>query len=310
MVSQLSYAHKAAPQIGGRHFLAAFVAFSTLFGALASPRPAAGQTIDFRHAVTFAPADAEADVTPDVAAPTPQDPQHPVATGEAQAKPTRGFVKALLHNLWDDTKHIPRRNSLYFLAAGSAMAAVVHPNDNVINRHLVGSNFADNLFIPGKYIGATETVLGAAAVTYIVGRVRHYNRVQHLGMDLMESTILAEGITQAIKYSVRRERPTFPDGSRYGGYAFPSGHSTVTFAAATVLQQHLGWRTGVPVYTVATYVAMSRLHDNRHFASDVAFGAFDGIIIGRSVTWHGRNFWATARPIPMPGGIGVAIDWR
>jgi hypothetical protein len=38
-------------------------------------------------------------------------------------------------------------------------------------------------------------------------------------------------------------------------------------------------------------VAISRLHDNRHFASDVAFGAATGIIIGRSVTWHGRNFY-------------------
>jgi membrane-associated phospholipid phosphatase len=282
------------------------VAILALFAALAGPRPAAAQTIDFRHAVTFAPDASLALTTPD----SPQDPQHPVATGEEQTKPTRGFVKALLYNLGDDLKHMPRRNSLYFLAAGGVLAAAVHPEDNQINRHLVGSNFADKLFIPGKYIGATETVLGAAAATYIVGRIRHYNRVQHLGMDLIESTILAEGITQGIKVAVRRERPAFPDGSRFSGYAFPSGHATVTFAAATTLQQHLGWRTGIPVYTVATYVAMSRLHDNRHFASDVVFGAFDGIIIGRSVTWHGRNFWANATPVPLPGGMGMVMTWR
>ena len=50
----------------------------------------------------------------------------------------------------------------------------------------------------------------------------------------------------------------------------PSGHATVTFAAATVLQQHLGYKWAIPTYLVASYVALSRLHDNRHVASDVA----------------------------------------
>ena len=96
------------------------------------------------------------------------------------------------------------------------------------------------------------------------------------------------------------------DGSSNPGYSFPSGHATVTFAAATVLQQHLGWKAAVPTYLVATYVAMSRLHDNRHFASDVVFGATDGVIIGRSVTWHGRNFYAM--PTIVPGGAGMMVS--
>ena len=132
-------------------------------------------------------------------------------------------------------------------------------------------------------------------------------RVRHLGMDLIESTILAEGITQLIKVAVRRDRPIHPDGSKNPGYSFPSGHATVTFAAATVLQQHLGWKAAVPTYLVASYVAMSRLHDNRHFASDVAFGATDGIIIGRAVTWHGRHFYAMPTFVPKGAGLMVAI---
>jgi membrane-associated phospholipid phosphatase len=88
----------------------------------------------------------------------------------------------------------------------------------------------------------------------------------------------------------------------------PSGHATVTFAAATVLQQHLGYRAGIPTYLIASYVALSRLHDNRHFASDVAMGAATGIIIGRSVTWHGRNFYAT--PEFLPGGAAIVVASR
>jgi membrane-associated phospholipid phosphatase len=57
----------------------------------------------------------------------------------------------------------------------------------------------------------------------------------------------------------------------------------VTFAAATVLQRRLGYRAGIAAYAIASYVAASRLHDNRHYLSDVVFGAAMGIVIGRSV---------------------------
>jgi membrane-associated phospholipid phosphatase len=79
----------------------------------------------------------------------------------------------------------------------------------------------------------------------------------------------------------------------------------MTFTAATILQQHLGYKAGIPTYLIASYVAMSRLHDNVHYLSDVVMGAAEGIIIGRSVTWHGRNFYGELQPVP--GGIGVSF---
>jgi hypothetical protein len=36
-----------------------------------------------------------------------------VAAGEEQKQPNRRFTGTLLHNLGDDLKHMPRRNSLY-----------------------------------------------------------------------------------------------------------------------------------------------------------------------------------------------------
>ena len=250
---------------------------------------------------------------PDVAATT--DPGAPTLAEAPQdplpepSKPTRSFFGALVHNLGDDIKHLPRRNSIYWLAGGGALALAVHPADQSLNRHLLGSSVADKFFIPGKYAGATEVQIAASLITYTVGRANHEPRVQHLGMDLLEAQILAEGIVEATKVIVRRKRPVFPDGSSTAGYSFPSGHATVTFASATVLQQHLGWRAAVPTYLLATYVATSRLHDNRHFLSDVVFGSATGIVIGRSVTWHGRNTY-TLMPVPLPGGLGVVISWQ
>ena len=102
---------------------------------------------------------------------------------------------------------------------------------------------------------------------------------------------------------MRRERP---DNS---GFGFPSGHAAITMASATVLQQHLGWKVAVPTYALASYVAISRLHDNRHFASDVVAGATAGIIIGRAVTWHGRNTWAIAPSIGR-GEAAIYVSHR
>jgi membrane-associated phospholipid phosphatase len=236
---------------------------------------------------------------------TPPPAQEPVTVADESLQ--RGFLSSLVHQLGADLKHIPRKNSLYWLAGGSALALAIHPADEEINAHLVGSDFADGFFAPGKVIGSSAFIISASVATYIAGRVNKQPRVRHLGMDLIESTILAEGITQLIKVAVRRDRPINPDGSDNPGYSFPSGHATVTFAAATVLQQHLGWKAAVPTYLVASYVAMSRLHDNRHFASDVAFGATDGIIIGRAVTWHGRHFYAMPTMVPKGAGLMVSI---
>jgi membrane-associated phospholipid phosphatase len=228
------------------------------------------------------------------------------AKGEEPHKPTRSFFPALVHNLADDVKHIPRKNTLYWLAWGTGASLAVHPADDYFNNHLSTSDTAKNIFQVGKYIGSFPVLIGTAGTTYIVGRARGSRRGQHLGMDLIEATLLADGMTQLIKVSVRRERPLRDDGTRASGFAFPSGHSAGTFAAATVLQQHLGWKWAVPTYTIASYVAMSRLVDDRHWASDVTAGAALGIIVGRSVTWHGRNFYAT--PMFAPRGTGVLIN--
>jgi membrane-associated phospholipid phosphatase len=226
-------------------------------------------------------------------------------TGQGTDKPARGFVSALAHNLGDDVKHIPRRNSLYWLGGGAALALAVHPEDQKINAHLVSSS-SDKLWVPGHIIGNTYLILGAAGATYIFGRTTDSPRTQHMGMDLIEASLLSEGLVEGMKVIARRDRPVqINGGTQSKTYSFPSGHAAITFAAATVFQQHMGYKAAIPTYLVASYVAMSRLHDNRHYASDVIFGAATGIVVGRSVTWHGRNFYAS--PMLVPGGAGIQL---
>jgi membrane-associated phospholipid phosphatase len=164
-----------------------------------------------------------------------------------------------------------------------------------------GSRSLGSFFSGGARAGDARTQLAAALGTYTIGKISGNHKVSVIGADLMRSQILAQTMTQAIKMTVGRTRP---DGTQF---SFPSGHSSVTFAAATVLQRDLGWKVGVPAYGLATYVAASRIQDKRHFLSDVTFGAAIGIVAGRSVTiGQGHAKFAVA-PTATPGGGGISF---
>jgi membrane-associated phospholipid phosphatase len=74
-----------------------------------------------------------------------------------------------------------------------------------------------------------------------------------------------------------------------------------------VLERHLGYRAALPTLVIASYVATSRLHDNRHFLSDVLFGSSIGMATGWTVVGrHGRNEY-TLMPVPVRGGFALAL---
>ena len=213
--------------------------------------------------------------------------------------PEHTGVKATFKNLFDDVKHLPSIQNLFLVGIGAGGALAVHPADNRLNEELTDASWSHRVFVPGAVLGQSYTLLGASLGVYIVGRSAGQSKVSHTGMDMLRSLAIAEALTQTLKYTVRRERP---DGS--GANSFPSGHAADTFAIATALERHFGWRYAVPAYAFASYVAASRLHDNVHYVSDVVFGAAVGTIAGRTVTRHGRDRFQLAIA-PLPGGAAV-----
>src|SRR6185436_13866001 len=112
------------------------------------------------------------------------------------------------------------------------------------------------------------------------------------GGDIMRAQLLSQLYVQTLKYTVRRERP-----DQSNNLSFPSGHSASAFATAGVLQRHYGWKVGVPATVVAAYVATARVHDNKHYLSDVIFGAAMGIASERTVTLHAGRYGVTLIPV-------------
>jgi len=67
--------------------------------------------------------------------------------------------------------------------------------------------------------------------------------------------------------------------------SFPSGHTTVAFAAATVFAMEYKDTKWAPIlaYSVASLIGLSRIMQNAHWASDVMVGAALGYLCGRQV---------------------------
>jgi hypothetical protein len=216
--------------------------------------------------------------------------------------PRHTGIKAMLTGLVTDVEHLPSRENLMWVGIGGGLALAAHPFDKRVNRELVGHTRAENFFKPGEVIGELGTLLGGASAVYAIGRLKDEPKVSHVGMDLIQALALSEGLTQTLKYTTRRERP-----DHSGRNSFPSGHAADTFAFATALERHLGWRFAGPAYVFASYVAVSRLPANRHWLSDAVFGAAVGIIAGRTVTSREAHPYPVA-VVYVPGGAAVVFS--
>jgi membrane-associated phospholipid phosphatase len=244
--------------------------------------------------------------------PTPADPA-PVNQGgptESDPLPAHTGWATLARDTGRDFLALPKRKSTWvFLGVGAVAALAAHPADHYVERHIVGNKVAHDGFMLGKWVGRADIQVATAVGLWGVGRYvlapaadePRTNKVSHLGFDLIRAQILTQTIVQSMKHAVGRDRPTGEC------CAFPSGHAASAFAAASVLERHLGYRGSWPALVGATYIATSRLVDNRHFLSDVVFGASVGLAAGWTVVGrHGRESYAL-QPVPVPGGVMVAL---
>jgi membrane-associated phospholipid phosphatase len=215
---------------------------------------------------------------------------------------TETSFASLFTGIGRDLWRLPSKQTLVTLGIGGALALAAMPADKSLTTRVSASAPLDRVFEVGSPAGNGLTQIATAAGSYLIGRATGHAKLQAIGADLIRAQGVNAVLTQGLKVSVGRRRPNG------GRYSLPSGHASASFATATVLQRHAGWKAGVPAYGLAAYIAASRLQENRHYASDVIFGAALGITAGRTVTiGRGAQRFAIA---PMPtasGGIAVMI---
>lgn len=154
---------------------------------------------------------------------------------------------------------------------------------------------------------------------FLAGRLTGYDGMAHAGLSGAEALVAAELLTRGIKGVAGRGRPSVdidnPYNFRFGhGFgdrlyqSFPSGHAAHAFAAAAVFtaeaarsRKSLQWVVGPVLYGGATVVGLSRMYDNKHWASDVLGGAAIGTFTGLEVVrlrHRNRNADAAASRTP------------
>jgi len=185
-------------------------------------------------------------------------------------------------------------------AVGGGGSLIVHPHDRDIQPHISEPSGArHDVFHPGAAIGDGFEQAAFALGTYIVGRASHHAGLGAVGADLIDAQIVNGALTQGIKVSVDRSRPTG------GRHSFPSGHTSATFATAQVIEAHYGWKVATPFYALGGYVSVSRLVDNQHWTSDVIFAAALGIVSGRAASLGRGSHRVSISPAMLPGGFAI-----
>ena len=169
---------------------------------------------------------------------------------------------------------------------------------------------------------------------YAVGRVSHEEHLAALGLHGTEALVVGEVVGGVLKGFIGRQRPyVIPQNSHSYGFlrgfvagdayrSLPSGHTLAAFAAAAaVTSETSGWWPGTrwvigPVlFSGASLTGLSRMYDNRHWASDVIVGAgigtFAGLKVIRYTNAHPDNrvdkLLLTASIVPENGGR--AFHW-
>lgn len=159
-------------------------------------------------------------------------------------------------------------------------------------------------------LGRGEVIFPLMGGVYILGLATGNQRASRAGLTAVKAMAITAFFTHAIKYATQRFRPHDHDPPNprlwegpFGSYAhtsFPSGHSSVVFAAATVLAFEYRDKPWVPVlsYTLASLSALSRVYDDEHWVSDVIIGSALGFGIGKLVY---RNTACSPRLTALPG---------
>ena len=149
---------------------------------------------------------------------------------------------------------------------------------------------------PGAYI------IGAGM--YGAGRLFKNERMADLGLHGTEALVVGQATGLVLKGLFGRARPYVTEddpnpfqfkflrgfGRDEAYRSFPSGHTIAGFAAASAVVTetnrwwpNASWYIGPLMYGGATLIGVSRMYNNKHWASDVITGALIGSFAGRKI---------------------------
>lgn len=202
------------------------------------------------------------------------------------------------------------------------LASVIRDQDLVANQNLRRAASTFRFFGgPGPF------VIGSAM--YLAGRYAHVPRAADLAVHGTEAVVVGLVTSFALKTTLGRGRPYisadtnptnfgFGRGFRSASYqSFPSGHATVAFAAAAAVTTETAewwpryrWVIGTLMYGGAALVGVSRMYDDKHWASDILMGAAVGTFAGVKTVRFTHTHAGNRVDRWLLGGTGESVHLR
>ena len=241
------------------------------------------------------------------------------------------------------------RSDAWVLAGFVGATVAMFPFDRRVTEWVRSERFIGNATL--NRVEHTLDFLGGPAplmiggVLYVTGRIAGLPRAAHLAVHTSEAVIVGIATAGTLKMLLGRARPYvsadtnpanfgFARGVSGDDYqSFPSGHASVSFAVAAAVTAETAewwpgarWVVGPALYGGAALVGLSRMYDDKHWASDVVMGAAIGTFAGlKTVRFNhtrtgnrvdrwllGEGATARFRVTPQPDGswhAGVGVSW-
>lgn len=191
------------------------------------------------------------------------------------------------------------------LLAGIALTRIAVHFDGSAGYEARTSTWAETDAIDaGDSYGNGAYLAALTAATWGFGSLTGNTEIRQTGTSMMKGLLLDVIAVSTLKTVVGRTRP---DGS--DTRSFPSGHTSGAFTISTILSRRHGLKVGIPAFGLATFTAIARMEDNRHYFSDVVAGAAIGIAVGQLVTPKAREASRGLQVVAGPSKVGLRMKF-
>lgn len=209
-----------------------------------------------------------------------------------------------------------------FLGCAAVLGAVglVYAHDADIQdwaqeRRTPGSNSLMSVMENG---GDAAYLTALMAGIYLAGEVAPSRGLRKTAVLGLESLAVSGAVVLTLKCLLGRARPELglpanhfrPFTLKAGYLSLPSGHAASAFAVATSIACRTdGFVADALLYGLAGIVAVSRVHDNKHWASDVLLGAVLGHVVALKIADLNREAESGVRiaAAVTPVSFGLSI---